>query len=107
MIKKCFINYNKKNNNNIIIEEDNKNETSIDDSTENEDERTSDVRNKENDFTEGNNKLKLIYKIANCFCFSENGNELFNFSLTSTKYNNDTGLGNIKGIKGISIFLWL
>ena len=104
LIKKCFIYYNKKNNNNIIIEDDNKNETSIDDSIENEDERISDVRNKENAFIEGNNKLKLIYKIANCFCFSENGNELFNFSLTSTKYNNDTGLGNLKGIKGISIF---
>ena len=82
-----------------------------DDSLDNddEDERVSYIRNKENNIENNDNKLKekLIYKITNCFCFTENQNELFNFDLTSTKYNNDSGLSNVRGIKGISIFLMI
>ena len=88
----------------IIEEDDNKDEISIDDSIDNDEGRKSDVRNKDDKFIDENNKLKILYKIADCFSFTENGRELFNFSLTSTKYNNDSGLGNVKGIKGISIF---
>ena len=80
-----------------------------DDEDEDEDERVSYIRNKENHIENKDNivKEKLIYKITNCFCFTENQNELFNFSLTSTKYNNDSGISNVRGIKGISIFFMI
>ena len=102
IIKKLYFSYIKKKE--CVVEDDNKFETSIDDSIDNDDERISDVKKKDNDFIEENTKLKLLYRVTECFCFTENGKELFNFSLTSTKYNNDSGLGNVKGIKGISIF---
>ena len=56
---------------------------------------------------ENNQKLKIIKKIVDCFCFTENEKELFNFSLTSTKYNNDSGISNVRGIIGINIFLMI
>ena len=91
-------------------EEENKNENSMDESLDNDDERISDARNKENlilERIESNKKIKIFIKILDCFCFTENEHELFNFSLTSTKYNNDSGISNVRGIIGISIFFML
>ena len=48
-----------------------------------------------------------MLKIIDCFCFTENAKELFNFSLTSTKFNNDSGISNVRGINGISIFFMI
>ena len=82
--------------------------------------RVSDVSKSDNeDYDENELQKKLTNNIKNeysniyykniikCFSFIENKNELFNFSLTSTKYNNDCGTSNIRGIKGISIFFML
>lgn len=105
---KCF---KESKNKNIINEvEENRNEYSIDEGSDNEDERISDARIKENMLSEkieNNQKLKIIKKIVDCFCFTENEKELFNFSLTSTKYNNDSGISNVRGIIGINIFLMI
>ena len=88
--------------------ESNYEEDSVDNDDDNE--RVSYIRNKENNIESNdnsNNNEKLIYKITNCFCFTENVDELFNFTLTSTKYNNDSGLSNLRGIRGISIFVMI
>jgi len=81
----------------------NKIENNIEESFEGDDERISDVGKKDNLNIEYNDKnLKIIYNIFNCFCFTENEKELFSFSLTSTKFNNDSGLSNLRGIIGLS-----
>jgi hypothetical protein len=80
----------------------------FDDSSDIDDDKNSYI--KDNDIIDtynDDNKLKMFFKIMNCFCFHENGNELFDFSLASTKYNNDSGLSNIRGIIGLSIFFMI
>ena len=86
----------------------NKMKYSLDDSIDNDDERISDVKATEKLLENNSNKkLKILIQISDCFCFTENAKELFNFSLTSTKYNNDSGLSNVRGINGISIFFMI
>ena len=67
-------------------------------------ERISDVRDKplSDDDDEDDNNIKLN-EFFQCFNPLENWNELFNFSINSTKYNNDSGLNYIRGLIGISI----
>ena len=59
-------------------------------------------------------KSKLIKKanlsrchriLNNCFSFYKNGQELFNFNLNNTNFNNINGITYIKGLIGISIIL--
>ena len=108
-IKAILINYYLKNIKNQKNIEETENEYSIDnsDDDEDEDDHPSYLIDKDNDTTQNNNKIKIILNILNCFNFIENENELFNFTLTSTKYNNDSGLGNVRGINGVSIFFML
>ena len=74
----------------------------VDDSNDNDEDNISFSKNKGN--TDLNdNERENKNKFWKCFSLSENGNELFDFSLTSTKYNNDSGLSNIRGMKGLSI----
>ena len=76
----------------------------IDDSNDNDEDNISLSKNKGNTDLNDNEPENKIWR---CFSLSENGNELFEFSLTSTKYNNDSGLSNIRGIKGISIIFMI
>ena len=96
-----------KNKNNKEIQEQEKNEDNLEDSMDNDEERVSYIRTKKTISPEDDDKLESLYKIIECFNFIENQNELFNFSLTSTKYNNDSGLSNIRGIIGISLIFML
>ena len=101
-----------KENNNHKKEIKNKIEYSIEDTLENEDEdeyeKISEEKYKDiNDIEDNQMKDKLFFKIINCLCFTENENELFNFTHSSTKFNNDKGLSNIRGIKGIAIIFMI
>ena len=57
---------------------------------------------KKNEITNLPNWLKIY---NNCFNFTENFRELFNFSLNSTSINNDSGLFYIRGLKSSCLFL--
>ena len=46
------------------------------------------------------NNFKEFFK---CFSFKENSNELFNFDINSTKFNNDSGLNYTRGLIGLLI----
>ena len=97
--------YIKKKGNNIEI---NKIEYNIEESFDYEDEGIpNDEKQKNLNIEYNDKKLKIIYQIFNCFRFTENEKELFGFSLTSTKFNNDSGLINLRGIKGLSIFFMI
>ncbi len=108
-IKNIIIHFYLKNKENKENIEEKENEYSIDESIDDEDDddRPSYLIDKDNSPTQKNNKIKIILNILNCFYFIENENELFNFTLTSTKYNNDSGLSNVRGINGVSIFFML
>ena len=108
-IKNIIIHFYLKNKDNKENIEEQDNEYSIDDSIDDEDDddRPSYLIDKDKTTPQKNNKIKIILNILNCFNFIENENELFNFTLTSTKYNNDSGLGNVRGINGVSIFFML
>ena len=109
IFQKIYLSINNKNKQKDKNElEKNKMEDSIDDSIDNY-ERISDVKINEK-FSNNelySDRIKLMFKITDCFCFTENASELFNFSLTSTKFNNDSGISNVRGINGISIFLMI
>ena len=68
-----------------------------------------DLKNKSINKTEKEkeNKNKRIKEFFKCFDFIENGKELFNFSLNSTKYNKDSGLIYIRGLMGLSMIFVL
>ena len=91
----------------IKVRNNNKIRDEIKDNILNE-ERNSDARDKflvdvdDVDDNEDNNNIKLK-EFFDCFIFEDNFNELFNFSINSTKYNNDSGLNYIRGLIGISI----
>ena len=85
----------------------NKMKNNMDDSIDYDDERISDIKNNEKSLGNNDNILKIFYQVCDCFCFTENAKELFNFSLTSTKFNNDSGLSNVRGINGINIFFMI
>ena len=108
-IKNTIIKYYLKNKENRENNEEKENDYSIDDSIDDEDDddRPSYLIDKDNNNPQKNNKIKIILNIINCFNFLENENELFNFTLTSTKYNNDSGLSNVRGINGVSLFFML
>ena len=90
------------------IKEKEENDYSIDDSIdEDDDDRPSYLKDKDNISPQNNKNIKIINNIFNCFNFLENENELFNFTSTSTKYNNDSGLSNVRGINGVSIFFMI
>ena len=84
----------------------NNNEYNEDEEEEETDENLTSTKKNDN-FNNFNNFNIYCKNIFKCFSFIENKNELFNFSLTSTKYNNDSGISNIRGIKGMAIFFML
>ena len=49
-----------------------------------------------------NDKKQKFFEFLDCFNFIENAKELFNFSINSTKYNNDSGLNYVRGLIGFS-----
>ena len=49
-----------------------------------------------------NDKKRKFLEFLGCFDLLENAKELFNFSINSTEYNNDSGLNYIRGLIGFS-----
>ena len=64
--------------------------------------RISDFGNKMLLNPEKKNEKQKFFEFVDCFNFLENGKELFNFSINSTKYNNDSGLNYVRGLIGFS-----
>lgn len=50
---------------------------------------------------------KNLYQFKSSFFLGENGEELFNLKNETTEINNESGLSYIKGIRGISLILFL
>jgi len=75
---------------------------------ENDEDDENDENDNENKKLTNNKKIhvpKWINIYNNCFNFSENFKELFNFKLNSTNINNDSGLTYIRGFKATSLFM--
>ena len=97
-LNNCYDNRKSKNKNKDIKKNEENNE---EDENDDEEERLS----VKNEFLARKKTNKFIIKdeILKCFSLIENAEELFNFSINSTKFNNDSGLNYIRGLMGLSM----
>lgn len=96
LLKKCFKKEKRSTNNSQNNEQNN---------ITNSDNNNNDNNKKNNNENKKYYTPKWVLQFRNCLSFSENFNELFNFSSNSTEINKYSGLIEIRGVNAISILL--